>query len=397
MLLTVFIVFIVTIACVGSLRGWGRRPCSLVLYETAVAKQHPGLVGLYGTGIQSYPGKKMVHNDVLNSSWMLQQGNQIMTNNEYSGMLYLIDSSATTAAPFETYDLSDSGLAGAVHLLKHDNYVYVSCYGGPAPPTTGGYCRFAMQDQKLSLSGAPDAKVLPGSRIHFINTFKTGEPGQDTILIAVDLGKNCLWNINNFNNPTKISDTLFGDDHPRHFVDVGNKRNIVVITESNYPSSEPTPKLYLLTWSGREFVKTDVLKLGFNNRKIGHHTTGDEIQLDPRDPNSVFVTLRTYDKSFVPWSSPSNPGTPPTGGSFLKVSFEDDKLSITSNQLELDPNPRYFCILNQNGQYVAYICCQGNSDQLGSLIRVNIETMKELDDVTYQDGQPAFYLPSSTQ
>ena len=225
---------------------------------------------------------------------------------------------------------------------------------------------------------------MPGSRIHFLQPFVKADGCSQ--LIAVDLGRNRLLDVtgDRFAQPLEL--LSFGVDHPRHFAQLGRSRHMAVLTESDYPSAtgEPTPRLYLLAWDGRTFRTTTVLPLGFAH--LRQHTTGDEIAWDGAT-QALYVTLRTYDRPFEPWVSNSQPGTPSTGGLFLKVRWSRGRLTVRA-MIPVDPNPRYFCM----HRGVAYICCQGNDSHRGSVMRVDIRRMRVLDDVADVQGQPNFYL-----
>ena len=381
------LVTFVAIACVGSIRG--QRPVVLASVSLPAKK---GLVGMYGSSVQTYPVLDKLlpsspYTNIQNASWMLRtEDGTVITTNEYNSTLFWIDG----ANAYE-YSLQDAKLSSPVHLLQYNNYIYVSCYGTVSPSTTGGYLRFPVSSRPDNQGNMTEIEsypisCIPNSRIHFINTLILKD--STTLLIAVDLGLDKLWNISSFSEPQDISGNIFGQFHPRHFVQVPGTDMIVLLTESNYPSTEPIlPKLFLLEWSSddKQFQIKHELELGCNG---WIDTTGDEIQWDS-NTNALYVTLRQYDSPFVPWTSNDNPGTPSTGGLFLRIELNNNKLTVTKQVQEGSPNPRYFTILDE----VAYLCSQGVGDSKGSIIRVQLSDMKILDTVEYTQGQPAFYLP----
>ena len=109
----------------------------------ATERAQPGLVGTYGAGIQTYPDGSMYARTIANASWMARlSSGVIVTNNEWGGDMYWLQPQKPGAAEIiASYDVTQSGLAGVVHLLEHGPHLYVACYGGVAPPTNGGYCR----------------------------------------------------------------------------------------------------------------------------------------------------------------------------------------------------------------------------------------------------------------
>lgn len=313
------------------------------------------LIGGYG-GIVRTISNSLSYN-ITNTSWMLKLNNNILMNNEWSSILYLVDGSNKNI--LKTYNLQN--LNTPVYYYLHNNIVYVACYGNGSGQKAG----ILTCDTKLGNIKEYVINNVSVNHMHCIDLFSYNN---ESFLIGVNLGDHNLYKINptniNFNTILYSFPQKNGlDTNPRHFIQIPNTNKIVVITE------EFNTELALLEYDGSKFN----LIQSFDLKTINPNITGAEIKYYN---NNIYCTIRTYVSEFkVPYPAAST-------GLFAKFALVNNAVTLI-NQITIGKNPRYFTIKDD----IAYITNQESKN----VMKVNINNMQITN--TYPlDNECAFIL-----
>ena len=298
------------------------------------------LVGGYGGNVKTIYNKDLYN--IKNASWMLKLNNNILMNNEFNSILYLIDS--TKKNTLKTYNLQQ--LNTPVYFYLYNNIVYIACYGNGSGNKAG------ILTCDINLENVKEYVITNQSvnHIHCIDLFSYND---QTFLIAVNLGDHNLYKIDptniNFNTIVYTFPQKNGlDTNPRHFIQIQNTNKIVVITE------EFNTELALLEYDGSKFN----LVTSYNLKQINPNITGAEIKYHN---GTIYCTIRTYVSEFkVPYPNASN-------GIFAKFTIDNNTFTLIG-QATVGKNPRYFTISDNT----AYITNQESKN----VMTVDIDDMK---------------------